>query len=51
MLRKRGSSLARQVECGKLIAMICDDLLKFAVMAPGAIQFDLKVQKTISALK
>jgi hypothetical protein len=51
MLRKRGSSLAGQVEYGKLIAMICDDLLKLAVVAPGAIQFDLKAQKTISALK
>jgi hypothetical protein len=50
-LRKRGSSLAGQVKCGKLIAMICDDLLKLAVVAPGTIQFDLKAQKTISALK
>jgi hypothetical protein len=51
MLRKRGSSLAGQADCGKLIAMNGDDLLRLAAVAPGAIQFDLKAQKTISALK
>jgi hypothetical protein len=51
MLRKRASSLARQADCGKLIAMNGEDLLSLIVMAPSAIQFELKAQKTISALK